>query len=268
MSRTACLLTTLAVAVLPAATVPLLAATPAPPADAAAALTSGNRLFRAGDLEEALRVYAAGFRLERGGHLEGLLAYNLGTTAHQLGRLPEAVLWYRRAALALGDGDPWLRDNLTLARQAVGAQEPAAEPGLWVRQRRRLRVAGALLAWAALPMLLLPARLRLWLALPVALLAAAAFAAGTALIDRGPRPAVLLAACPAAPPPPPATALVTAPATVPRAPARETAAEPLLLPLPPGSEVWVTPAGAGGWHLLGEPASQRCPPAAIGLVEG
>src|SRR5262245_59538298 len=86
-------------------------AAPHPPSDAAAALREGNRRFHAGDLEEAMEAYAAGYD-----GADPLLAYNLGTTAHHLDRLPEALLWYRRAIASDsgGAGNPWLRDNLRL----------------------------------------------------------------------------------------------------------------------------------------------------------
>ena len=73
---------------------------------ATAALREGNRLHRSGRLAEAMTAYAAGW--SAGGSAGGaraVLTYNLGTTAHQLSRDPEAVLWYQRAATARLD-DP------------------------------------------------------------------------------------------------------------------------------------------------------------------
>ncbi len=202
----------------------------APPAAAAPGLAEGNRHFRAGRLDAAIAAYAAGWRVSR----QPVLAYNLGAAAHQLGRLPEAVLWYRRAAEAL-PADPWLRDNLALARRALGPPVVPA-PGPWALlapQRDRLRWGGVVLAWAALPLAVLRARWARWGLATVALLAAVAFAAGTWLARAGPQPAVLLADC-----------------------GPELAA---------GSEVWVRPAGRA-FAVLGAPADLRCPPAAVGRV--
>jgi tetratricopeptide (TPR) repeat protein len=193
-------------------------------------LVEGNRHFRAGRLDAAIAAYAAGWRVSR----EPALAYNLGTAAHQLGRLPEAVLWYRRAAVAL-PADPWLRDNLALARQALGPPAvPAPGPrALLAAQRDRLRWAGVALVWAALPLALLRGRAaRRGFAL-AALLGAAAFATGTWLAYAGPQPAVLLDDC---------------------------APE-----LPAGAEVWVEPAG-DGFRVLGAPGDRRCPAGTVGRV--
>ena len=75
-------------------------------------LREGNRLFREGRLEEAREAYAAGYLPDQP---HPVLAYNLATTAHRLGQLPEAILWYRRSA-AVNPGDPWLQENLAGAR--------------------------------------------------------------------------------------------------------------------------------------------------------
>jgi tetratricopeptide (TPR) repeat protein len=200
------------------------------------ALEEGNRLFREGDLEAALAAYAAGYG--RGDpELDPVFAYNLGATAHHLGRLPEALLWYRRAQSA-GDEDPWLRDNLDLVRRALGTP-PGGVPsawGFWAETSRWLLLAGVVLAWGTLGLLLLRPRRRLLA--PAALLSCGAFAAGLLLDLRGPRAAVLLQGCPE----------------------EEDA-------LPAGSEVWVLPA-EGGWRVLGQDRDVRCPREAVGLVGG
>lgn len=203
----------------------------------AAALETGNRLFAEGELEEAMRAYAAGYG--RGNRdLDPLLAYNLGATAHHLGRLPEALLWYRRAEAA-GSQDPWLRDNLELVRRALGAP-PEGVPsgwGFWVENSRWLALAGVALAWAALAVLLFSRQDRPRRLAPVALLSCAAFAAGLLLDLRGPRAAVLLEGCPK----------------------RGDG-------LPAGTEVWVLDAGES-WRILGDDRNLDCPGGTVGLVE-
>lgn len=199
------------------------------------ALEEGNRLFREGDLEEALAAYAAGYG--RGARdLDPLLSYNLGVTAHHLGHLPEALLWYRRAEAA-GSEDPWLRDNLELVRRALGPPPDSGSSawGAWVERSRWLVLAGVILAWGTLALLVVRPR-GLWLA-PVALASCALFAAGILLETRGPRAAVLLAGCPEG----------------------EGG-------LPAGTEVWVL-ADGGGWRVLGGDRGVRCPASAVGLVE-
>lgn len=223
-----------------------------PAMDSATALAEGNRLFRQGDLDAAYRVYASGLDPA---NPDPLLAYNLATTAHHLDRLPEAVLWYRRAAAVLPP-DAWLAENLALARRALGTDEPAsaasaasARPVLAVlgEHRHRLSVAGIVLAWAVLPLLIAGfrqrSRSRVWMAsaAAVAVLAAACFAAGQLPGRLGPRAAVLLAPCGG---------------------------------LPAGSEVWVRSVGDGegeGWRVTGAMAQSggngpACPSEAVGLV--
>jgi hypothetical protein len=200
------------------------------------ALARGDSLFRAGDFRGAMGAYAAA---APGGRADPLLAYDLGATAHRLGRLPEAVLWYRRAARPLVSDlwpDPWLAENLAAARRSLGTGPPRPRGrARWAARREELRAAGALLAWAALAIYLLPGRrnTRRRAVAALALLAVASFGAGEWLARRGPRAAVLLAPCG---------------------------------PLPAGSEVWVEPAPSSGNRLqvTGGPA---CPAAAIGLVE-
>jgi tetratricopeptide (TPR) repeat protein len=222
------------------------AAAPAGPMDPETALAEGNRLFEKDEVEAALAAYARGYTKE--GALSGTLSYNAGTCALRLGRLPEALLWYRRAQAATPD-DPWLRDNLAMTRHALGdPPETALSSGAWLDRRRWLAAAGVALAWAALAVLILArrdARLRRLLPL-LALLACAAFAAGTLLDRLGPRAAVLLAACPAK------------------------SSGGGLPALPAGTEVWVRPAADGGWRIVGQPVGHQgglsCPAEAAGLV--
>ncbi|HKI02819.1 MAG TPA: hypothetical protein VKK31_12655 [Thermoanaerobaculia bacterium] len=198
------------------------------------ALAEGNRFFEKDEIEAALEAYAAGYA---GDGLAGVLAYNAGTCALRLGRLPDALLWYRRAEMAM-PGDPWLRDNLAMTRRALG--DPPEGAGRWPAGRRWLAPAGVALAWTALALLILrrPGAGGGRGLLPlVALLACAAFAGGMLLDRYGPRAAVLLAPCPA----------------------RGAG-------LPAGSEVRVRPLDGGGWRIVGEEDGPRCPAEAVGLV--
>lgn len=208
----------------------LLAALAAGPSHEA--LQEGNRLFRGQDYEGAMASWAAGYERQA----DPLLAYNLGTAAHQLGRQPEAVLWYRRAAAGL-EGDRWLRDNLELARRelrekGVSAIEPTGAWALWIRSAAPLQLAGAVLAWAALGCLRVRPRAARRAALAVlAALSCATFAAG-ALIPA--QPAVVLEDCPEGP--------------------------------PAGSEVWVVPRRAGDWRVLGPSPLLRCPASSVAPI--
>jgi tetratricopeptide (TPR) repeat protein len=172
----------------------LLAVAPAvaesPGADPVAALREGNRLFRAGRLEEAFAAFAAACDPRAP---DPLLAYNLGATAHQLGRLPEAILWYRRAAAA-GSTDRWLADNLDLARATLGTAPPRPpDPAAWAASHPvLLRLAAVAAAWAALA-LLAWGRAPAWPWGTLAVAAAALYAA--AAIPWPVRPAVLLDDC-------------------------------------------------------------------------
>lgn len=225
-------------------------AAPVPAPEAAAALREGNRRFHAGDLEGAMAAYAAGYD-----GANPLLAYNLGTAAHHLERLPEALLWYRRAMTGGPGGSayaahPWLQDNLELVREQLRDQRQAGEApdetaaaawSFWMEHRDQLLWTGILLAWAALPAVLLPRRPRTRrIALTAAAIAAGVpFAAGLLLDRGGPQAAVLLRDC--------------------GGPAGR---------LPAGSEVWVFPAAppdGRGWRVPGN--GLVCPDEAVGLVE-
>jgi hypothetical protein len=210
------------------------------PTDPSLALREGNRLFEQGEMEAALTAYAAGWQ-DGDGESDALLAYNLGTTALHLGRLPEALLWYRRAEAAAAAEDPWLRDNLEIVRRSLTAA-PGEAPGsawavwaVWMGAPRWLTIAGVVLAWAALALLVLPGRLRRRPAAAAAVFACAAFLAGLLLDRYGPRAAVLLAPCPGA-------------------------------GRPAGSEVWVLRAGEDTWRVLGDGEDSRCSAAGVGLV--
>lgn len=210
--------------------------------DSTSALRRGNRLFREGDLAAALEAYAQGLAPEPAeSGLAPLLAYNLGATAHRLGRLPEALLWYRRAERGLAD-DPWLLDNLTLAREALGAirHPPPGFAGWLADQEGRAAAAGIAVAWGALALALLGHGRVAPRAILVTAAAAGVLYGASALPGVvGPFPAVLLEEC--------------------SAPAGE---------LPAGSEVWVVPAPGARWRLAGgaEPAS--CHAGAVALIDG
>ncbi len=207
-------------------------------AQSAIALETGSRLFLEDDLEGALEAYGDGW--SGSGSLEdAALAYNAGTAALRLGRLPEALLWLRRAETAAPD-DPWVRDNLAMARATLGL--PPAEPpwpwSAWARYGPWAALGGIVLAWTACGLLALGRRPQPgWLA-AFAVLSLTVFVAGLAAGRIGPRPAVLLEPCPAAP-----------------------AAKD---GLPAGSEVWVRPAQEG-WGVEGR-NGLLCPGPAIGLV--
>ncbi len=219
---------------------------------ATAALLEGNRLARGGDGEAAVAAYAAGWpaRGRAEGGADAALAYNLGTTLHRMGRLPEALVWYRRAA-ELAPGDPWVADNLELVRVELAAPRHPA-PGLAGRlagDRRVLDVTAVALAWLALALHVLrgPLARRLgprwksitgaaWL-LPAGL-ALALWATGAAFAAWGPRPAVLLQPCGGAGG-----------------------------PLPAGSEVWVAPAGDGQWRVATGAPGRLCPGPSVARIE-
>jgi hypothetical protein len=232
-----CLLVAAALAA-PAAPGAVAASDPISPAGEA--LREGNARFREGDLEGALEIFAGAFDP---GAPDPLLAYNLGATAHRLGHLPEAVVWYRRAELA-GGADPWLRENLALARRELGLPAAAhgSGPAVWAAERRSAILLGAAaLSWAALLALL--ARRggirRGGILLPAGLAALAVLLGGAAAATRlwGPRAAVLVAAC------------------------GERAA---------GSEVWVRAAGRAGdehrWRIAGRSGGDPCPAGAVELL--
>jgi hypothetical protein len=219
------------------------------PPDPETALREGNRRFHEGDFEGAMEAYAAGW--ERTAGADPVLAYNLGTTAHHLERLPEALLWYRRAEAARGGADPWLSDNLELVRAQLDAsstevvsQRSSGGWGFWMGilmdRRRQLALLGAVLAWGVLPALFLTRspRARRAAVAVVAVLAGLPFLGAFLLDLRGPRAAVLLRDCPG-----PGGGLVAG-------------SEVRVFPEPDGR--WRVPEGGGDFLV--------CPAEVVGLV--
>jgi hypothetical protein len=212
-------------------------AEPTDPADTA--FSRGNLLFERDDIEGALEAYGRGWRGD-GSRTDGILSYNAGTCALRLGRLPEALLWYRRAETAI-PGDPWLRDNLAHTRHALG--DPPVEIPVherWLPGRFPLAALGVALSWAGLLLILLVRRPSRALLAVFALLACGCFVAG--MFPRiftggtGPGAAVLLAPCPDKD------------------------------GLPAGSEVRVLPLDGGGWRIVGREGGPQCPPGTVGLI--
>lgn len=203
-----------------------------PPTDAASALREGNRLFRDGRIAEAIDAYTTGYAPAMS---NPTLCYNLGTALHHTGRLPEAILWYRRAAEAQ---DPWLTENLLLARRSLGSRIlPATGPSAWLgRHGPNLQIAATVLAWAALFAVAAIPRCPIWAFVGVAGLALALFGITAAGERWGPRPAVMLEDC--------------------STPAGD---------LPAGTEVWVRSAPDGAWRISGVEGAS-CPAPAAALV--
>lgn len=200
--------------------------------DPLAALNEGNRLFRNGEIEAAVEAYRAGYSP---GAPQPTLAYNLGAALHHLDRLPEAILWYRRA----GDSDdPWLAENLWLARRSLGTQvlPPGGLTGLLAPRADVLRWLAVLCAWGAAAAVVARRKLPLWVAAAAFAACVALYGAAGALERWGPRPAVLLETC------------------------HTTAGE-----LPAGTEVWVRRQDDGGFKVA--TAEAVCPAAAVALVD-
>jgi tetratricopeptide (TPR) repeat protein len=198
------------------------------------ALNRGNQLFRAGQIAAAVDVYLAGYRSETP---NSTLAYNLGTALHRLDRLPEAILWYRRAGRS---NDPWLEDNLWLARRTLGSQRlPAGNLlGRLAPHGNLLRLVGIGLAWLCLPLLVLGRRFPPW-ATGVAVLLAVIFYAGGEFTQRfGPHQGVFLSDC--------------------RAGESE---------IPAGSEAWVRQQDDGLWRIAANPQAITCPAQSIELID-
>jgi hypothetical protein len=199
--------------------------------DPQVALNEGNRLFRNGQVEEAVAAYRAGWSPDAP---HPTLVYNLGSALHHLDRLPEAILWYRRA----GDSeDPWLEENLWLARRSLGSQvlEPGGLMGGLAAAAPILRWVAVGLAWIALGVVVGWRRLPSWGAATAFALTACLYLGAVAVERWGPRPAVLLADC--------------------RSPAGE---------LPAGTEAWVRPTTDGGYRIAGSAAV--CPAETLELV--
>ncbi|MEE8526676.1 MAG: tetratricopeptide repeat protein [Thermoanaerobaculia bacterium] len=221
-----------------------------PETDPLTALNEGNRLFRNGQVQQAVETYGSGYHPASP---HPTLLYNLATALHHLDRLPEAILWYRRAAEvggapsaeavggevpAAGKGDPWLQENLWLARRSLGSEVlPAGGPLGWLgRHAGALRAAAIVLAWAALLVVIAVPRMPTWGTAVIALLAFSLYGGAIAVDRWGPRAAVVLEDC-------------------------FTAAGEL----PAGTEIWVRPATGGGWLISGSD-NAVCEAGAVGLV--
>lgn len=221
-----------------------------PDTDPLTALNEGNRLFRNGQVQEAVEVYGSGYDPASP---HPTLLYNLGTALHHLDRLPEAILWYRRAAEVggavsaedaggeapvAGQGDPWLQENLWLARRSLGSEALPAGGALgWVgRHSGTLRLTAIALAWMALLTVIAVPRMPLWGTAAIAVLAFSLYGGAIAVDRWGPRAAVVLEDC-------------------------FTAAGEL----PAGTEIWVRPATGSGWLISGSDHAV-CEDGAVGLV--
>lgn len=200
--------------------------------DSQAALNEGNRLFREDQLAAAAEAYRAGYSPHAP---HPTLLYNLGTTLHHLGELPEAILWYRRAH---AEDDTWLEENLWLARRSLGSQQlpPGGTFGWLGNHAGLLQGLAIALSWATLFTLIVWSRAPLWLPLLGALLAASLFGGALAVERWGPHPAVVLEDCSSA-----------------------------SADVPAGTEAWVTRRSDGGWNLSGT-AQVVCPPDSVELL--
>ena len=206
-----------------------------PQTDQIDSLREGNRLYREGRLEEAYLAYLNGYRPEAP---HPILTYNVATTSHHLGDLPEAILWYRRTE-NVNPGDPWLRENLEHARASLGLQ-PYPAPGatgLLASHRHTLLYLAAALAWIGVG---------LWIARP-----RRSARAAMALVVSG----VLLY-----------TITYLAGVAAPRAAVVTEACSGDHGDLPAGSEVWVIDEDAESYEIAAGAARIHCPQAAVILV--
>ncbi len=155
------------------------------------ALNEGNRLFREGQIEAAADAYLKGYSPDTP---HPTLAYNLGTTLHRLDRLPEAILWYRRA----GDSqDPWLEENLWLARRSLGSQvlPPAGFMATLAGGTGILKWTSVALAWVALTLMIVWRRLPAWALVAAFALSGALYVTALGVDHWAPRPSVLTIDC-------------------------------------------------------------------------
>lgn len=203
-----------------------------PTTDPVVALNEGNRLFRNGQLDDAVDAYARGWD-PRAAH--PTLVYNLGTALHHLDRVPEAILWYRRAGEV---EDPWLEDNLFLARRTLGSQSlpVGGIDGLLTRWNRGLRLAAIVLSWLALAWAVARPAAPLRALIALAIVALALYGTAWTHARWGAKPAVLLADC------------------------STTAGD-----LPAGTEAWVRPAG-DDWRIAASSADAVCPADTVALI--
>ena len=204
---------------------------PAGPLAGTEALREGNRLFADGELDSALSAYQAGYRPET---WHPTLIYNMATTLHHLERLPEAILWYRR-----GDAeDPWLQENLWLARRSLGSQRLGVSGFAAVLAQRSGLVFGAAIvcAWLSLLAALWPRAPRLAWASALAL-ALLLWLGSWLMVRSAPQEGVLLVDC--------ATATGE---------------------LPAGTELWFWPSAGEELAVVGF-AETFCPGAAVGWIK-
>lgn len=194
------------------------------------ALTEGNRLFRDGQVESAVEVYTRGS--EGVARRHPTLLYNLGAALHHLDRLPEAILWYRRAG---SSNDPWLEENLFLARRSLGSQSmPPGGAWHWlVDCRKYLAPAAIVLAWLSV---LIVFRSDKRLALTTVCVSGFLYGASLAIDYWGPHPAVVLVDC-----------------------------STTVGDLPAGTEAWVRLSDEGQWTISGS-RNTFCPPESIELL--
>lgn len=201
--------------------------------DPMAALAEGNRLFRDGLVAEAAEAYRAGYDPTTP---HPTLVYNLGTALHHLDRLPEAILWYRRGE---ANADPWLEENLWLARRTLGSQILPASgiTDLIARHGTWLRIAGIACAWLALGAWLVAAHRGRALALALFLVAGGLYATAVVGGRLGAEAAVLLEDC------------------------ATTAGD-----LPAGTEVWVRRLPSGDWRIAARSEAAVCPADSVAPV--
>ncbi|MCP3961453.1 MAG: tetratricopeptide repeat protein [bacterium] len=201
------------------------------PAAPRAALQEGNRLFRDGQIEAAAEAYLRGYSPTAP---HPTLVYNLGTALHHLDRLPEAILWYRRAE---GSDDLWLKDNLLLARRSLGSQvlAPGGLLGRLGQHADSSRLIAIVLAWVTAVVFVASKKTPIWLVAGLACLAAGLYGGAAAVKHWGPRPAVILEDCSSA-----------------------------TGELPAGTEAWVRPAADGRWLISG--SDVICPTETVELI--
>lgn len=206
-------------------------ASDAPLIEAQQALDEGNRLFRNGQIEEAIEAYRAGYAAH---DPHPTLLYNLGTALHHIDRLPEAILWYRRAQV----DDPWRDENLWLARRALGSQ--TLPPGSFLGHLRShlswLKAAGIVLAWLVLLIFIVRPRLPAWCLWVAVVLSLSSYALAAVTASFGPQEVVLLEDC------------------------LSDQGE-----LPAGTEAWARRQADGAWAISGT-SGVSCAPDAVAAV--
>jgi len=94
-----------------------------PPAEIRARLATAHAAYAEGDYEAAWEQYRA---VAAAGYRAASLDYNLGCTAHRLGREGWAVAYFEQARRR-APRDPDIRHNLAYVRAAIGAQARGEE---------------------------------------------------------------------------------------------------------------------------------------------